>query len=191
MHMIVRHKTAPPAHYNKNLSNEENFVKHYLLATEHQNVDPWIMGDEFVGDAISFERNTNSDSLADIKMKIKPYACLLQNPQTTVVSGRITQDDEFPEILWFQLTQRASGQFKNNRLAFIDITDQVATKYTSKCLIVNSLSGVDFVPYNKNLFTTNNFYRLMGACACPYNFGPTKAILIPHRILPHLQSFFK
>ena len=187
--MIILRKTNV-GNQDKKFSNEENFVKQYLLQEkiDIQNT-PWINGHEFAGETLHFERNPSSDNLADIKIKITPYACLLQNPQSTVVSGRITQDEMFPEILWFQMTQNASCKFKNMRLAFIDSTDKVSTKYISRFLILNSLHGIDFVPYNKNLLTTNS-YRFMDACACPYNFGPTRSILIPHKILPYLNSLY-
>jgi hypothetical protein len=71
-------------------------------------ISEWQTPPDFLGDAISITRNPCSESWSDIIVRITPWACLLSNPTTTVISGRITQDQYFPELCWITFTKAAN-----------------------------------------------------------------------------------
>lgn len=70
----------------------------------------WSTSCPFIGETIVFERG-HSDNEFDVLLKMTPYACLLQNPTTTFISGRFRQDENYKFLYWLDFGPKASTKY--------------------------------------------------------------------------------
>ena len=67
----------------------------------------WMSGCGFAGSMINFSKDfSQSESVCDFTVRVKPYACLLHNAKFTVVRGRISQDLKYSQLFWIRFTPK-------------------------------------------------------------------------------------